>query len=276
MVLTCRDSSRDLLSAGDRLDFHLNSHWHSDTGTAPVSLMAHHPNKSSRVPVEIAERIIDFLANDDESLDKQSLFACALTCSSWLPRSRYHLFHDVQIFNSRQLNSLRWALDSAPGLKYHIRELHLFTSQPLATPVAPSRRLLSAETDAPNPDIIVSALTVLAAYAIQIHRLKIEWGSVLEPLTSSFHLRLPVLGAVHQYSNVRELALSSVVYQSSSDLARFLLAFPSLRNLATQKIDVKSPLPPSRWLQARLQSRLQLTSMWVGHGETPIPCSNTR
>ncbi|KAF8869067.1 hypothetical protein BD779DRAFT_797413 [Infundibulicybe gibba] len=38
-------------------------------------------------PVELTDLIIDHL-NDD----KESLQACSLVCSSWLPRTRHHLF----------------------------------------------------------------------------------------------------------------------------------------------------------------------------------------
>lgn len=47
---------------------------------------------SSRVPVEVAEHIVDQLAND-----RDTLLACALTPPAWLTRSRVHLFHTVRI-----------------------------------------------------------------------------------------------------------------------------------------------------------------------------------
>ena len=45
-----------------------------------------------RVPVEVAERIINFLA-----LDVKTLRSCALACRSWNPRSCYHLFYSVAV-----------------------------------------------------------------------------------------------------------------------------------------------------------------------------------
>jgi hypothetical protein len=45
---------------------------------------------SSRLPVELTDRIIDFCHSD-----KGTLSNCALTHSSWLAASRYHLFHTI-------------------------------------------------------------------------------------------------------------------------------------------------------------------------------------
>lgn len=53
------------------------------------------------VPPELADAVIDQLHGDIESLR-----TCALTCSSWLPTSRYHLFNDV-CFEDKD-SVLRW------------------------------------------------------------------------------------------------------------------------------------------------------------------------
>ena len=45
---------------------------------------------SSRLPPELTDRIIDFCHND-----KGTLSNCALTHSSWLAASRFHLFHTI-------------------------------------------------------------------------------------------------------------------------------------------------------------------------------------
>src|ERR1700722_12374878 len=41
---------------------------------------------------EIQDRILDFLHDS-----KPTLMACALVCRAWVPTSRYHLFHDIQL-----------------------------------------------------------------------------------------------------------------------------------------------------------------------------------
>ena len=54
-----------------------------------------------RVPLEIAELVIDELSNDYPSLR-----SCALTCQAWLPRSRTHIFRTVHVMDLNRLTSL--------------------------------------------------------------------------------------------------------------------------------------------------------------------------
>ncbi|KAF9648129.1 hypothetical protein BDM02DRAFT_2359721 [Thelephora ganbajun] len=53
-------------------------------------------------PPELSDAVIDHLHGDTNSLR-----ACALTSSSWLSTSRYHLFNDVVLEN--EVSVLRWA-----------------------------------------------------------------------------------------------------------------------------------------------------------------------
>nr|GAT47370.1 predicted protein [Mycena chlorophos] len=58
------------------------------------------------LPIELFERIVDFLFND-----KESLLACTLVCRAWLPTSRYHLLQllpvlpDVLTTSNHRLNT---------------------------------------------------------------------------------------------------------------------------------------------------------------------------
>jgi len=52
------------------------------------------------IPNEIQDRILDFLHDS-----KPALRACALVCKTWLPTSRYHLFH-VILVTSRTVDYL--------------------------------------------------------------------------------------------------------------------------------------------------------------------------
>ncbi|KAJ7223568.1 hypothetical protein GGX14DRAFT_351993, partial [Mycena pura] len=53
---------------------------------------------------EISDCVIDHL-----STDKTALKACGLACRQWLPRSRFHLFREVRLF---QLHTQYAALKS--------------------------------------------------------------------------------------------------------------------------------------------------------------------
>ncbi|KAI0713900.1 hypothetical protein C8Q76DRAFT_591966, partial [Earliella scabrosa] len=63
------------------------------------------------IPIEVAEQIIDQLVDD-----RSSLRSCALVCDGWLPRSRAHLFREIEITALQQLYSLVQALSTTPSL----------------------------------------------------------------------------------------------------------------------------------------------------------------
>ncbi|KAI0713960.1 hypothetical protein C8Q76DRAFT_593011, partial [Earliella scabrosa] len=65
----------------------------------------------SRVPLEVAEQIIDQLHDNAPTLR-----SCALVCSGWLPRSRVYLFREVKFASLRQLHSLVHVLRGNPAL----------------------------------------------------------------------------------------------------------------------------------------------------------------
>ncbi|PCH40277.1 hypothetical protein WOLCODRAFT_136760 [Wolfiporia cocos MD-104 SS10] len=48
------------------------------------------PNR--RLPAELCDRIVDFLHDDP-----YTLAACCLTCRSWVPASRHHLFYNIRL-----------------------------------------------------------------------------------------------------------------------------------------------------------------------------------
>ncbi|RPD79682.1 hypothetical protein L226DRAFT_425802, partial [Lentinus tigrinus ALCF2SS1-7] len=54
-----------------------------------------------RVPVEVAERIIDLLSDHVGTLR-----SCALTCREWLPRSQYRLMTSIRIWSNEAVSSM--------------------------------------------------------------------------------------------------------------------------------------------------------------------------
>lgn len=59
------------------------------------------------LPQEIRDQVIDILHSEE-----RTLAACYLVCSSWTPRSRLHLFHDV-VISGQQLESVYQILSSS-------------------------------------------------------------------------------------------------------------------------------------------------------------------
>ena len=81
-----------------------------------------------KLPLEVIERIIDEVAEDDDLNNNfSSIKACALVCHSFLPRCRKHIFASVTL-NSRRPPSpasddLRHLLSNSPHLVVYIRTL---------------------------------------------------------------------------------------------------------------------------------------------------------
>jgi hypothetical protein len=48
------------------------------------------PHSMANLPLELTDRVIDFLHSD-----KNALAACSLVCKSWVPASRYHFFGEI-------------------------------------------------------------------------------------------------------------------------------------------------------------------------------------
>lgn len=77
----------------------------------------------SALPAELSDRIIDSVAASAER--STALYACALTCKTWLPRSRFHIFHTIQISSFSSYDRLEAILRHTPDIVYCIRNLNL-------------------------------------------------------------------------------------------------------------------------------------------------------
>ena len=77
----------------------------SDGSTSTMQL-ARSPS-DPKLPTEVCERIIDFVAHFSRLLFHPALLnVCTLTCRAWLPRNRFHLYHAVVIWDAQYLEDL--------------------------------------------------------------------------------------------------------------------------------------------------------------------------
>lgn len=81
------------------------------------------PQHTRILPTELCERIINFVAAMEDRARVQTLCSCALTCRSWLPRSRFHLFRTVVLRSNSQLASLARTLKDSPLICKSVRNL---------------------------------------------------------------------------------------------------------------------------------------------------------
>ncbi|KAI0925674.1 hypothetical protein AcV5_008350 [Taiwanofungus camphoratus] len=165
-------------------------------------------------PIEIFERIIDFLSGDHPFwLDRQTLSYCALTCRAWLPRSRYHLFHDVTIRNSRQLYRFAKQLTASPHLDGLVDELSI---------VYPHPRLLNVV-----PIMLARKLT-------KVNRLRIH-GGLLEQLRLS-RVDQKFLMPLAEFASITQFELIDATFAKLTDFGRLICAFTNLSILTCMRV----------------------------------------
>lgn len=79
---------------------------HASSSRATASTSSQPIDNRYWLPVEIWERIIDTVADDNLGPHGRDLLACCLTCRSWVPRSRFHIFTSVNIRTRSHLTSV--------------------------------------------------------------------------------------------------------------------------------------------------------------------------
>lgn len=92
--------------------------------------------QSSKLPIEVCERIIDFLCYLPPYIQVQNLSqlseatrticSCALVCRSWVPRSQHHLFHRVELRNSHNAHVFLDIITRSPGIRRGIQFLKIW------------------------------------------------------------------------------------------------------------------------------------------------------
>ncbi|RPD68162.1 hypothetical protein L226DRAFT_576630 [Lentinus tigrinus ALCF2SS1-7] len=163
-----------------------------------------------RVPVEVAERIIDLLSDDFYTLR-----SCALTCRGWLPRARYQLMTSIRIQSNEDVSSM----------------YHYFTAHPRIA-AAVRRVFIRINKESPFlnafPVVLLSRLPNLRTYKYSVY----SWDKGFS------HHHAASLRGIKTYLRVQELKLSGVRFRTGADLARLLISFPLLRILKLYMVSV--------------------------------------
>ncbi|KAI0357794.1 hypothetical protein OH77DRAFT_1300707 [Trametes cingulata] len=99
--------------------------------------------ENSCFPIEVCERIIDCCFHlKHPSRGYATLGACALTCSAWLPRSRYNLFYKVHLRSRKQCDQYLAVVAEHPERAGWVRVLEIYAKDrywPLSQLIAPHR-----------------------------------------------------------------------------------------------------------------------------------------
>ncbi|OBZ74691.1 hypothetical protein A0H81_05632 [Grifola frondosa] len=188
-------------------------------------------------PVELIDHVIDYLRYDTHSLE-----ACALTCRSWLPRSRYHLFWRILVFNPPQLLRLAQVVDGTPALGALIERLIVLELAPEEWPEMDYRY-----------DAYTKALPLLAEKLTKVKYVRFDtskWGALPWPIHESLY-DLP-----HRLNSLTTLALRCVAFDTYEDLFRLVAGCPNLSVLYCFALQWES-------------DTLHNTEFWHGHVRPP-------
>lgn len=171
---------------------------------------------ASIIPPELSDYTIDFLHDDILSLR-----ACALTCRSWLPASRFHLFDTVKVTSAQDLDKFVALLTSTSGHSQDIvscvQTLSVVKASPASTsPHTTSRSLTHWE--ATLPTVLSSRLPHLSSLHID------SFLSFWQP--SSFSL-----SSYSQFNSVRTIHLSNSSLKSFQELRCLLGKLPKVDDL---------------------------------------------
>ncbi|KAI0713009.1 hypothetical protein C8T65DRAFT_574191 [Cerioporus squamosus] len=161
-----------------------------------------------RVPLEVAENVIDLL-----SRHVRSLRSCALTCRGWLPRARYHLMASIRVQSREDLYSICDYFRSNPRMATLVRNLSVL-------PEKDEEALSLLDT---TPVALLSRLPKLRSYTIRT----LDWN---QDYPISFHTTTLVHFKVN-LRHVEELTLGPSNFRTIAELARLLIALPRLRRL---------------------------------------------
>ncbi|KAH9945586.1 hypothetical protein B0H21DRAFT_427058, partial [Amylocystis lapponica] len=205
------------------------------------------------LPPEITDRIIDCLRGNP-----WALCACALTCQTWLPRSRYNLFRTLLIRNRASLESLVALARGPYTLPFFdpVHELFLYERDMLPPPTPqsfPHRTVEGYSVKQRRPFVHLVPLrlpqVVLSVQVLHIEGL--DWRA--QPV----HPSAPVSFAA--FRAVSALTLQHTEFGSFGELQRVLCALPALAALVLHNVRWANDSAPratahSRCAQPRLST----------------------
>ncbi|KAI0742207.1 hypothetical protein C8Q80DRAFT_894235 [Daedaleopsis nitida] len=222
------------------------------------------PLSAPHIPVEVAEKVIDQLADDYSSLR-----SCALTCQAWLPRSHVQLYHTVLMGDAMKLDLLRRVLKSSSMLSSLVYAV----------------RVELGNRTGPSPDsaplILSPLLPNLRSWTF--HGNNHRWSPFQYSRPEDLYLRMagfiPIaMRCLGRYSAIEELALVRVVFEDVAQLLELLIAFPALRSLRIQKTGIRYDQGINLdHLLCRLSERLKLSALHIseiaciGNGYFRVP-----
>ncbi|KAH9948639.1 hypothetical protein B0H21DRAFT_220272 [Amylocystis lapponica] len=204
----------------DKTDRHLV---HSRSRLGPLAIF----------PIEVAERIIDascYTGRYFRHRDHATLRACALTCSSWLPRSRYHIFYTVTLTTRAKLMAFAKLLTTKPHLDALVHELRIPCTDRLG-------RRVGVQPLFSFPAVLARKLTEVTYLSLEGPWM-LSWFTLQDRLVTPFP---PTFWAISEMMSITELYLVDIAFGSVGDLASLVCAIPHLCTLRCTNVRTIKP-----------------------------------
>ena len=170
-----------------------------------------------RVPVEVTEHIINFLA-----WDVKTLRSCALVCRSWNPRSRYHLFYSISVtpYYNRTPYALVNLFQSHPEIPSWVHSVTVYCCTSVYS--GPIKYELGSVHDV--------AVICLLPYLLHLTRWRFKNLHEGRYGADQFAFRPTGLMCLARYSCIESLQIENC-WLRRVDLSRIVSSFPRLKNL---------------------------------------------
>ncbi|KAL7279667.1 hypothetical protein ACG7TL_006074 [Trametes sanguinea] len=170
------------------------------------------------LPLDVCLEIIDACADLDGRCTLVTLRACALTCSAWLHRSRYHIYKTVRLDEpSEERRQLFFrTIVQSPALGALVKEIYVYLWEENAL-------WTTSEADTPTlfPEDVFRNLSSLRS-------LDLEYDQVLLP--PMLKQSIPSF-SISMYSRLKTLSIAGCFFDDLRDLVHFLEHFADLEVL---------------------------------------------
>lgn len=169
-------------------------------------------NLRCTLPLEVQERILDFLAGLIDTGSREALTACLLTCKAWIPRCRFHLLHEVSLRGRQEVFAFSTLFKSNPRFQNKVAYARIKTRTPSGTGATSQ------------------SMEHLSSFAARFSgRLPASYDlSICDAQLRPSNLHPDTFLHLSGFASLRQLLLKNVTFKTQMMLNRTICAFPGL------------------------------------------------
>ncbi|KAH9925310.1 uncharacterized protein B0H18DRAFT_383695 [Fomitopsis serialis] len=174
-----------------------------------------------RLPLEVQERVLDFVAGSMDS--RETMKACITTCKAWTPRCRFHLLYEVHLRSRQEVFSFARLLDSNPHFRNEVVYAHIGSREGTPQPI----------------EYVESFAARFAGKLPAVHHLMIR-NAEMKPT----NLRLDSHLHFSSFVSLRELSLMGILFRTPTMFLRTVCCFPGVTLLQCTDVDIQEEHRP--------------------------------